>query len=266
MSAIAVVLLAIVILALPAAGILAYLGYYYYKRSVILSSPSGAVSDLRPGVAKIRGTVAARGGLLTSPLTGRPCVYYRFRVKEEHRKVHTKSNPGVTTTVFGAVHGKDVYASTNQRTTWTWVTVVEEEQGIPIGVQDQSGEAALDLDQALVDIGDAETIDLDETNIPRDSLSKLLKHHRVWVVDEDGRPKKIRITEEVLADGAKVTAVGSVWARDGKAGFEGKPQVSDRGFKRLAKDCKTRAVILASTAGGLMGLVLGLSIVIVLLR
>src|SRR5437764_1111142 len=109
MSAAAVVLLVLLAAALAGAGVAAFFAVASYRRSQLLGVPSADIADLRPGFGKVRGAVAARGKLLSGPLSGRPCVYYRFRVEEERRKVYRKARPGedtVTTNVFGAAHGR----------------------------------------------------------------------------------------------------------------------------------------------------------------
>jgi hypothetical protein len=68
------------------------------------------VSRLDQGPAKVRGHAVALTGALTAPLSGRPCIYYRFRAEEQRR--------------HAGPHGGGAY----------WKTVVDDAQSVPCGV------------------------------------------------------------------------------------------------------------------------------------
>jgi hypothetical protein len=270
MSPVAVLLVLLILVALAGLVLTIVFAVFSYQRYQMLASPPAAIADLRPGFGKVKGAVAARGPLLVGPLSGRECVYYRFRVEEEQKTVQRKARPGrdvVTTRLVGTVHGQDIDTWTNQRSSWTWDRVVDEECGSRAVVQDRTGEAEVDLTSAAVEGGEAVRIEADAEAPPARAVQDMLrKKYRVWVVDREGRPKKIRIVEEVIAEGAKLTVAGPVRVEeDGLAVFEGGARVSDKGLKGLAKGVKDRAVVLAAVAGLLGVMILLLLVALVFL-
>jgi hypothetical protein len=94
------------------------------RARLVRDTPAGPVNRLGPGPAKLIGQAMALHGTLTAPLSGKPCVYFRFRVEEKR----SHSGP----------HGGGTY----------WKKVIDDARSLPCGLDDGSGIAAVHLDEA----------------------------------------------------------------------------------------------------------------------
>jgi len=190
------------------------------------------VAALPLGYGKASGRVLALEPQLVSPLSRTDCVYFHFKVEEQHTRTVTSPGP----------HGR----GTTTRTETYWVTVITDKQAINCAVEDKTGAAWLD-------ILDAETV-LESsghlhsglfTNAPKHLERTLQRNYgyspKGWFFN-----KSLRYTEVVLSDGDKVFVIGEVeFTRAGKPKFVQGPDpfiVSDRSETRLVGHYKTRAL------------------------
>jgi hypothetical protein len=269
MSAAAVLVLVLLLVVLVALWLASEVAFSSFRRAKLLEQPAGDAADLRPGLGKVRGTAVARAKVLTAPLSGRQCVYYRLRVEEYRPKVVRKARPGkdpVTTHLVGVVHGQFVEGWTNQRSTWVWKSLVDESRGTLAGVQDKTGEAEVDLAEASV-TGAAEVrVEPDEHyGMPTAVQMLLRKKYNIDILDRLDRRRKLRVIEEAIEEGAKLTAAGRVRVEEGKAVFAPRALVVEKGVKAAASALRTRAVLLAVLSGGLAVVAVGLCVALALL-
>jgi hypothetical protein len=80
------------------------------KAKRIEDTPTTPVRSVAEGFVEVKGRVKNKGQLLSSPLTKKPCVYYRFHVEEHVQR------------------GKNSY----------WKTVVDDKQDCGVLVEDAS--------------------------------------------------------------------------------------------------------------------------------
>jgi hypothetical protein len=104
-----------------------------YKKHIdtIANTPLTGVGHIQAGLAKARGKSVANGKLLVSPLTQTKCVFYHFKVDE------LRSSTSSNTTQRAS--------NSRQQVTSGWVTVINDKQAIPSGIQDETGMAGVDL-------------------------------------------------------------------------------------------------------------------------
>jgi hypothetical protein len=91
---------------------------------LIARTPIAKIAELADGPAKVQGRIVAFGDSMTAPLSGRPCVYYRFQVEEKKTR-----------------HGPPLHGGGGSY----WKTIINDVQSIPCGVDDGTGVAGLDL-------------------------------------------------------------------------------------------------------------------------
>jgi len=78
------------------------------RARLIRDTPVAKITALGPGPAQVQGRVVALSALLTGPLSGRPCVYYHFKVDEKR-------------TVRHGPHGSSSH----------WKTVIDDARALP---------------------------------------------------------------------------------------------------------------------------------------
>ena len=121
---------------LMAAGVLGFFAYQKRGRRVRPAKVVNCrVADLRDGVCRVKGRLVAREELLKAPLTGKPCVYYRFRVDQAYE---VRS----WTTTYGA--------ETSSRRD-AWQQLIEDARRVAVKLEDDTGKAYLDLEEAEID-------------------------------------------------------------------------------------------------------------------
>ncbi|MBI4616654.1 MAG: hypothetical protein HY720_23790 [Planctomycetes bacterium] len=99
---------------------------YRTKVRRIEETPTSEIRNVRPGLAEIRGRIKAGGEPLASPLSGKPCVYYDFKVEELHRRRSGRRGGSST----------------------QWRTVVRDRQTAPFWVDDGTGQAEVEIEKA----------------------------------------------------------------------------------------------------------------------
>ncbi len=98
----------------------------FRKKRLIENIPTSKIRSLAMGLVEIFGSVEPQlvNGTMKSPMTGKPCVYYRYTV-EELRSSGKSSR---------------------------WVTIQKDEKGVPFYVRDDTGKVLVDPAGAKVDI------------------------------------------------------------------------------------------------------------------
>jgi hypothetical protein len=166
---------------------LLYHGIKHRRRvKLIENTPVTEVRRLEFGPAKINGRVVALDDVLESPLLGTRCVHYRIKV-QSWRKGGARGGGG-------------------------WVTVVNDVQSVPFGVDDGTGIVAVSQDGAELVLkkgitypfnpGDDPATFLFETQTLRERYPRA----SWWCYSETER----RFTETVIAEGQRLLLVGTI--------------------------------------------------------
>lgn len=165
---------------------------------LIASMPPTPIAKLDPGLHEVRGTLAGEGDLV-SPLSQRPCVYFRLLLEQRRRN--------------------------------RWETVVDLREARPCALADGSGRVRVDLGAAEVVVAAAQRVRSGVFAVPSAELTELLE--RLGPVPRTNEPAGpfLRWREEVLGAGDVVYAVGTA-SRDEDAwalgAEEGPYVISDR--------------------------------------
>jgi hypothetical protein len=101
------------------------------RANLIAGTPLTHVGALAAGRAKVQGRAVAFSEPLAAPLSGRSCVYFRFKVEE--KRTHARGPHG----------GGGSY----------WKTVIDDVQSVACGVDDGTGIAGVNLAEAEVVLG-----------------------------------------------------------------------------------------------------------------
>ena len=144
------------------------------------------VDKLKPGPAKIKARVRAREELLVSPMGRHPCVYYRFQVRELRST--------------GGPHGGGQ----------AWHTVVDDSRSIDVILEDDTGEARIDLRDAKVVLKTGKTVNSGTFNDPPENLRQLLQRRYGKSTRGLLFNKRMQYFETILPDEARVIVVGEV--------------------------------------------------------
>jgi len=71
-------------------GILAGIGLFLYgfavsqRQRLVETTPTSTIRSLAVGLVEVAGTTASVGDPLTAPFSGLPCVYFSYKVEEQH--------------------------------------------------------------------------------------------------------------------------------------------------------------------------------------
>jgi hypothetical protein len=152
-------------------------------------------------------------------MTNQECVYYRLRVYEDKKKVTGGPNfPGGFFTGFilfgycGALWDRAYeVGADDSRTVYSRRSLVDEEDDIPLVIEDDTGLVEVDLRGATILAKDTSRMTSGDNRPPPSHLEELLREeHDIHTVDSRGFFKDLHFIEEVLPIGAKVTVVGPV--------------------------------------------------------
>jgi hypothetical protein len=253
---------------LMAGLVLAFLAIQASKRAYLLDAPLMQAADLKPGFCKLRGRLVAVDKPVRSPVSDRPCVYYRLRVQEEKRRWKTtglRGEPSLRPT--GGVFGASLRAwaeSDSEGSTkllYSWIAVLDKADSVPLVIEDDSGRVPLDLGEAEVVAKEKSHVTSDFQRAAPDRLRELLwKRYRLHTVDEAGRLKTMRFAEDVLPDGAQVTVAGTVEeGPDGAPGFQAGSGllVSELDVSKQVTSARKLAFGYAVAAGGTLLVAVG---------
>jgi len=133
-----------------------------------------AVNELDEGLHEVAGKLVADGELL-APLTGRPAAFYRLLLEQRRRN--------------------------------RWETVLDQRDGVPSAVEDDTGRVAVLLADAEVVVSTADRIRTGIYTVPSVELDALLARVSAPVVPPAG--PFLRWREEILLPGDRVFAVGN---------------------------------------------------------
>jgi hypothetical protein len=161
------------------------------RARLIEGTPATEARQLGFGLAKVKGKAVALGPALESPLSGTPCVHYRFKL--------------------------EYCVKAGGRSAGGWRVGLNDVQNIPCGVDDGTGVVAVRLDQARLVLREP-------TNYyrPRDNPSEDLPPETPalrerypgasWWCHTD---QDTRYTETLIAEGQELVVVGTVLAISG---------------------------------------------------
>jgi hypothetical protein len=133
-----------------------------------------AANALDEGLHEVAGRLVAEGEIL-APLTGRPAVFYRLLLEQRRRN--------------------------------RWETVLDQRDGVPSAVEDDTGRVALLLANADVVVSAADRIRTGIYTVPSAELDTLLARVATPIVAPAG--PFLRWREEILLPGDRVFAVGN---------------------------------------------------------
>jgi hypothetical protein len=183
------------------------------------------LKKLQPGIAKVRARVIAQEDLLRSPLGRHPCVYYKFTVAEQ------RSTGG-----SGRHGGGGTY----------WHTVVDDTDSLDVVLEDETGQAEIDLREAEIVLESQEYQTSGVFNDPPERLKDLLRNRYGKSTKGLFFNKSMQFWETILSDGAEVVVVGEVELdRDGIPEFRRGdiPLIlSDKGDRALASHYQRKAM------------------------
>jgi hypothetical protein len=247
------------------------------QRAGRLGRPMAKVGKLKTGVRKVRGQIAPVGETLMSPLSNQPCVYYRLLLEEERKKYRDNEGfqprlGGMLAMWLGGFVGWYLYwmsrtpalGSRAGAVTWKWHTVLERAKSAPMVIKDDSGSVLLDLNEADVLVKDRATTMSDySTPFPTKFQELLRKRYKIDTVDDDGRVRVLRATEETLKEGAKVTVIGQVDVGDNDElcffgnDKDGRLLISDRDVTKDSRSARMMGTAFAAAAGtvGIMAVI-----------
>lgn len=147
---------------------------------LISSTPPTAISALTPGLHEVRGAIRGEGAL-SSPLSDRPCVYWRFVLE--------------------------------QRRASTWELVVDRREAVPVVLDDGGGRVEIQPLRADVVLARPEHASGGILGVPSAELTRVLE--RLGEQPANLQGPFIRYREELLSDGDRLHVVGTV-VQDGE--------------------------------------------------
>jgi hypothetical protein len=224
--------LAFLFVGLAAAGLLGFLAYRSGQTQRRAAEVVRCrVAEMRDGVCKVKGRLVARGEVLTSPLTGKKCLFYRFQVDQAYlvRTWTTQYGP------FPMGEG-DTRMSDGE----SYRPLVEDQQRVAVALEDETGTAYLDLRdvegdsllkkvEAVIDTSRDANLPFELMLEKRYGCSTLVDRRKnmgagsrrgrfiseSWAREGREQPK-VRVCEEVIEEGTEVFVVGEVETCEGR--------------------------------------------------
>jgi len=212
--------LIVLLILLVVAGIAVYFLIINYKRYTLISkTETSTISWMQEGYNEIKGKIVSLGEQLTSPFSEKPCVYYQFKVEQK------KSS------------GKNSH----------YVSIIDDKKFQKFGVDDGSGIAVVDLQNADIQI----KVDKKDSS----GFFNNADENQVRVLGKYGKSSKgflfektLRYTEKYLEVGDEVYVLGEVTGREQSKPLFRKDKlplfVSDKSEHELLKHYKLRIVFL----------------------
>ncbi|MFW5798014.1 MAG: GIDE domain-containing protein [Planctomycetota bacterium] len=208
---------------------------------LIEDTPTTPVESLSPGLREAQGAVVALGDSLQSPMGHKACVYYHFKVEEERIR-------------------RDSDGDTRR----TWHTVVNDRQHAHCGVDDGTGFAEIDIQNA--------ELKLNQDQHKRSGLFNSASSDLEAALNERyGRSSKgfifnksMRYTETVLEEGDRLYVLGDVEMRDDRPPVFKKGEhpliVSDKGEAGVSSSYKWTSI--GCWAGAVVVLAIGITLLV----
>ena len=197
--------LSLLFLALGAAGIAAIFHFLVkrFKKTIdtITGTPHSSVGQLHAGLAKSRGKSVALDKPIVSPLTQTECVFYHFKVEE----LRTSTSSNTTQRV----------SKSRQQVHSGWVTVINDRQAVPCGLQDETGMAHVDLLDAEMVLTTAKPKQSSFFNSCPPDLQESLKRRYDFSTKGLLLSKSLRYTETLIRPGDPLYVVGDVESNAG---------------------------------------------------
>ncbi|MCP4134581.1 MAG: hypothetical protein GY754_26645 [bacterium] len=153
------------------------------KFSLLNNTPTTAVENLSSGFFESKGTLQPLDDRkLESPLSNAQCLYYRFLAEEK------------------------IESGKSSR----WVSIIEDEQWLPLALDDGTGKVELDLQRPEFHLKIDHRTTSGTFNEPSDKLKDLMKSK--YNTDTEGWffNKELRYEEKILREGDPVYAIGDV--------------------------------------------------------
>jgi hypothetical protein len=167
------------VLAFSSAGWLALRAWRTAR--LISSTPPSTIAALTPGLHEVRGAIRGEG-TLTSPLSDRPCVYWRFLLEQRRQN--------------------------------RWETLVDRKEGVPAWLDDGGGRLEVDVLTADVILTRSEHGNGGIFGVPSAELTRVLA-----ALGEEPAALQgpyVRYREEWVSPGDRMHAVGTV-SQEGEA-------------------------------------------------
>lgn len=147
---------------------------------LISSTPPTALSGLTPGLHEVQGAVHGEG-TLTSPLTERPCLYWRLIIEQRRQN--------------------------------KWETLVDRKECVPTWLDDGGGRLDIDVGAADVILTRAEHVSGGIYGVPSAELTAVLA--RLEEAPPNLQGPYVRYREECFLQGDRLHAVGTVVESEG---------------------------------------------------
>ena len=163
---------------LLALGLGAWLALRAWRTArLIAATPPTAISALTPGLQEVQGAIHGSGSL-TSPLTQRACVYWRFIIEQRRQN--------------------------------RWETLVDRKEAVPAWLDDGGGRLEIDPRSADVILSREEHAVGGIFGVPSAELTKVLEVLGESPANLQG--PYVRYREELVAEGDRLHAVGTAVA------------------------------------------------------
>jgi hypothetical protein len=176
-----------------------FMAYAKHRRVKLLAdTPLSMVEDLEPGIGKTNGEAVALEDPLVSPMTKTECLFFDFRVEEERTRT---------------VRDTDAHGRTRTRTERYWETIVHDRQCVRTAVEDETGQAEVNLEEAEIVLKSAARTQSGTFNSPPASLEKTLRARYGTSTKGLLFNRKLRYTEALITEGDELIVLGEVLKR-----------------------------------------------------
>jgi hypothetical protein len=197
-------------------SVLAVVFVYYARKNgrrarLIDNAPAARAQDLTSGPAKMMGYVVPLERPIHSPISGTPCVYYRFKVEERRSS------------------GRSSY----------WATVIDDIRCIDCGLEDDTGTAEIALEEAEIELTQVLALNSGMLNDPPPDLKALLERRYNFSTEGWVFNKTLRYSEVLIEEGDRLFVVGHV-----ETFRKGPPRFTKGGLLLLVSD-KTEDQVLS---------------------
>jgi len=225
--------------------------HHHARAQAIDETPPTTIQEITNDPVKVEGEAVALGPLLSSPVTGTPCLYFKLVIEEERAIVenrHVSTAPG---TQSRSLHQRNVRTHTRRE----WVTIVEDVQQAECGVKDDTGVAAVDLPDAEVTLlGKEPNLTGSVNQCPEEVKKRLADHYGLVMGGFVGVlfSKKTRYTESLLVPGDHLLVLGV-----GRVQPKRRPAIGQGKKTRLVVSNRTGAEMLRHHTGRKIGSAVG---------
>ncbi|HEY7310692.1 MAG TPA: hypothetical protein VH643_15115 [Gemmataceae bacterium] len=168
------------------------------RMKAIGDTPLSQVGELREGLGKVQGQILGQDEPLISPLSGTPCVYYRFKVEEQRTRV-----------VSGGPQG-------GSHTHTYWHPVIDDKKAVRCSIEDQTGRVDVKLLAAEMVL---DTSAHERSGMLRDAAPELKE--MLWETYGYSTKgilfnKSVRYSEQLIQEGDVLFVLGDVELRKGR--------------------------------------------------